>query len=90
MGIKRFDHRTKVKARSARQNLQTASRHWGDKSNNRELKTAIPNLEKCYKALEQDLQSLTVKETVGPFPFITQKPVSCSHWTRDQESGKYV
>ena len=25
MGIKRFDHRTKVKARSARQNLQTAS-----------------------------------------------------------------
>ena len=25
MGIKRFDHRTKVKARSVRQNLQTAS-----------------------------------------------------------------
>ena len=25
MGIKRFDHRTKVKARSERQNLQTAS-----------------------------------------------------------------
>ena len=25
IGIKRFDHRTKVKARSARQNLQTAS-----------------------------------------------------------------
>ena len=24
MGIKRFDHRTKVKTRSARQNLQTA------------------------------------------------------------------
>jgi len=25
MGIKRFDHKTKVKARSERQNLQTAS-----------------------------------------------------------------
>jgi len=41
MGIKRFDHRTKVKARSERQNLQAApqlcTRHWRDKSNNREL-----------------------------------------------------
>jgi len=54
------------------------------------FETAIPNLEKYYKALEQDLQSLTVKETVGLFSFITQKPVSCLHWIRDQESGKYV
>ena len=41
MGIKRFDHKTKVKARSEKQNFQTTSqlctRHWGDKSNNREL-----------------------------------------------------
>ena len=41
IGIKRFDHKTKVKARSERQNFQTTSqlctRHWGDKLNNREL-----------------------------------------------------
>jgi len=43
MGIKRFDHKTKVKMRSKRQNLQTTSQlctkqvGWGDKSNNRGL-----------------------------------------------------
>jgi len=34
------------------------------------LKSAISSLDKYYRALAQDLQSLTVKETVGPFPFI--------------------
>jgi len=54
------------------------------------FETAISSLKKYYKALEQDLQSLTIKETVGSFSFITQKPVLCSLWTKDQESGKYV
>jgi len=54
------------------------------------FETAISSLKKYYKALEQDLQSSTIKETVGSFSFITQKSVLCSLWTKDQESGKYV
>jgi len=34
------------------------------------LKSAIQSLGKYYQSIEQDLQSLTVKET--PFPFITE------------------
>ena len=36
------------------------------------FETAISSLEKYDKAPEQDLRNLTVKETVDPFPFITE------------------
>jgi len=36
------------------------------------LKSAISSLDKYYKALGQNLRSLTAKTTVSPFPFITE------------------
>ena len=44
MGIKRFDHRTKVKARSARQNLQTASQLCTKQVGTREINQIIESL----------------------------------------------
>ena len=44
MGIKRFDRRTKVKARSARQNLQTASQLCTKQVGTREINQIIESL----------------------------------------------
>ena len=44
MGIKRFDHRTKVKARSERQNLQTASQLCTKQVGTREINQIIESL----------------------------------------------
>jgi len=44
MGIKRFDHKTKVKARSERQNLQTASQLCTKQVDTREINQIIESL----------------------------------------------
>ena len=44
MGIKRFDHETKVKARSERQNLQTASQLYTKQVGTGEINQIIENL----------------------------------------------
>ena len=44
MGIKRFDHETKVKARSERQNLQTASQLCTKQVGTREINQIIESL----------------------------------------------
>ena len=44
MGIKRFDHKTKVKAKSKRQNLQTASQLCTKQVGTREINQIIENL----------------------------------------------
>ena len=44
IGIKRFDHETKVKVRSERQNLQTASQLYTKQVGTREINQIIENL----------------------------------------------
>ena len=44
MGIKRFDHETKVKARSERQNLQTASQLYTKQVGTGEINQIIESL----------------------------------------------
>jgi len=44
MGIKRFDHKTKVKTRSERQNLQTASQLCTKQVGTREINQIIESL----------------------------------------------
>ena len=44
MGIKRFDHKTKVKARSERQNLQTALQLCTKQVGTREINQIIESL----------------------------------------------
>ena len=44
MGIKRFDHKTKVKARSERWNLQTASQLYTKQVGTREINQIIESL----------------------------------------------
>jgi len=44
MGIKRFDHETKVKARSERRNLQTASQLYTKQVGTREINQIIESL----------------------------------------------
>jgi len=44
MGIKRFDHKTKVKVRSKRQNLQTASQLYTKKVGTGEINQIIKSL----------------------------------------------
>jgi len=44
MGIKRFDHKTKVKVRSERQNLQAASQLYTKQVGTREINQIIESL----------------------------------------------